>query len=250
MKCISQLTKTVSAPTRVLTAGCRKAKLIFNVLASSSQRRYAHRWLCSCRRNYLLNAQLPWLSFDAIEYLTPRLREGMRVFEYGSGGSTLFWLAHGASCFSIEHDSEWYAILRQRLTSKQSIDYRLILPEIEKASGWLGDPADPEDFSSADEAFQGYSFRKYVAQIDSFPDEYFDLVMVDGRARPSCIKHSVSKIKQGGFLVLDNADRSYYLSHTRAYLRDFQLLEFFGLGPGPGMPEMWKTSIYTRKISR
>lgn len=248
MKCTRQLAKTVFAPVKVLSAGCRKAKLIFNVLASPSQRRYACRWLCSWRRSYLLEMPLPWLTFDAIEFLTPRLRQGMRVFEYGSGGSSLFWLSHGASCVSIEHDSDWYAFLRQKLISQQPIEYRLVLPELEKESGCQRDPADPEGYSSADEAFQGYSFRKYVEQIDAFPDEYFDLVLVDGRARPACIKHCVSKIKQGGLLVLDNADRSYYLSHTQAYLRDFQLQEFIGLGPGPGMQEMWKTNIYTRSI--
>lgn len=250
MKYTSQISKTFLSPARVLTAGWRKAKLFFNVLTSPAQRRYACRWVFSWRRNYLLETPLPWLTFGAIEFLTPRLRQGMRVFEYGSGGSTLFWLSYGASCVSVEHDSVWHAILKQKLISEQPIDYRLILPEIKNESGCQCDPADPEGYSSADEAFQGCSFRKYAAQIDSFPDEYFDLVLVDGRARPSCIKHSVPKIKQGGLLVLDNADRPYYLSHTQAYLRDFRLQEFFGLGPGPIMQEMWKTNIYTRVIPR
>lgn len=171
----------------------------------------------------------------------------MRVFEYGSGGSTLFWLRYGALYVSIEHDLDWYSLVRQRLTPEQEhlIDYRLVLPELVKDSGWQGDPADPESYTSSDEPFYGYSFRKYVTQIDAFPNEYFDFILIDGRARPSCIKHSVPKVKVGGLLVLDNADRSYYTSKTQVYLQDFFLHEFYGVGPL--VREMWKTNIYKRE---
>lgn len=49
------------------------------------------------------------------------------------------------------------------------------------------------------------------AYIKKFPDNYFDIVLVDGRSRPSCLFHSLNKVKKGGLLVLDNAEREYYL---------------------------------------
>jgi hypothetical protein len=36
------------------------------------------------------------MTFDAIRELRTYMRQGMKVFEYGSGGSSLFWLSFGA----------------------------------------------------------------------------------------------------------------------------------------------------------
>ena len=54
------------------------------------------------------------------------------------------------------------------------------------------------------------NFREYVQAIDQYPDESLDLVMVDGRSRVACIHHSVTKVKRGGFLILDDAARDRY----------------------------------------
>jgi hypothetical protein len=37
----------------------------------------------------LLDRQMPWLTFDAIEFIESRLRKGMRVFECGIGSQDL-----------------------------------------------------------------------------------------------------------------------------------------------------------------
>jgi hypothetical protein len=215
------------------------------ILLSSCQRKHVCRWLFSLRRNYLLDKQMPWLTFDAIEFIESRLWEGMQVFEYGSGGSTLFWLKHGATCVSIGHNPDWYSIVRQRLVPECSIDYRLVLPELVKDSGWQGDPADPETYVSSDGAYHGYSFRKYVMQIDAFPDRYFNVVMIDGRARPSCIMHGAGKVRPGGLLILDNAERLYYTAKTQECLEDFTCQQFYGVGPCG--QSMWRTDVYTRR---
>ena len=52
--------------------------------------------------------------------------------------------------------------------------------------------------------------RPYYNVCKQFPDEYFDLILVDGRNRKGCIIQSLSKLKKGGILMLDNAERSYY----------------------------------------
>jgi hypothetical protein len=123
------------------------------------------------------------------------------------------------------------------------IDYRLVLPEPaenKKAS----DIADPNLYLSKDVLSLGYDFRNYVCQIDPYPDNYFDIVSIDGRARPSCIMHSVSKVKVGGMLILDNAERKYYFTKTKDYLGNYEKKEFWGVGP-IGV-NLWKTDIYLR----
>jgi hypothetical protein len=214
-----------------------------HLLRDSTQRKHLVRWLGSLRKNYLLERRKPWIVFDALDFLESIPLNGARVFEYGSGGSTLYWLARGAECVSIEHDQVWYAMMRERLKDTGRIDYRLVRPQ-PSPEGGSGDPSDPDDYSSDDAAFAGQSFRSYVTQIDAFPSEYFDVVLIDGRARPSCVKHSVPKVKIGGSIILDNADRGYYLAHTKQYLLDFVTREFVGAGP---VSEFFtRTHVYSR----
>jgi len=216
-------------------------------MLKQGQSRHIIRWLKSLRKNYLLDEASPWLTFDSIIFLRQRLRRGAQVFEYGSGGSTLFWLKSGAACVSVEHDPNWYALVRRLLPAAPAVDYRLVPPEPSNDVAGALDPANPDHYVSADPAFRGLVFREYVSQIDVFPDGYFDVVLIDGRARPSCIKHSVRKVRAGGLLILDNADLGYYLVQTAPLLEKFEPKVFFGAGPAT--PAMWKTNTYIRSSS-
>jgi hypothetical protein len=197
------------------------------LLRNSTQRRHVFRWLRSLQKDYLLKKGQPWLVFDAIDFLNSLTLEGNRVFEYGSGGSTLFWLNHGTKCVSVEHNPDWYKLMRHRLEGMDGIDYRLELPEPAEDKE-ARDIANPNLYLSEDVRFRGYNFRNYVCQIDPFPDNFFDIVLIDGRARPSCILHSVTKVKVGGMLILDNSERDYYLSQTRGCLKGFVEKAFRG----------------------
>lgn len=221
------------------------ARFIRNALQDVHLRKHLLWWLRSKQKGYLLNAPCPWLTFDAILALQERMRPGIRVFEYGSGGSTLFWLAKGAAeVVSVEHDPKWFRVMAARLVGKIQADLRLVSPERTGAANQIHNPPDPALFQSDDGIFRGFSFEGYVRQIDAFPDGYFDILLVDGRARPSCIAHGAPKVRAGGLLVLDNADRSYYLSRTAASLADFDQEIFSGMTPVT--PGFSTTSIFTR----
>jgi len=46
----------------------------------------------------------------------------------------------------------------------------------------------------------------YVNFIDTFQDEAFDFILVDGVYRAECANRVIPKLKQGGMLVIDNAN--------------------------------------------
>jgi hypothetical protein len=213
-------------------------------IAVSGQRRHTLAWARSLAPGYLLDAPSPWITFDAIDAIRRRLREGMRVFEYGSGGSTLYWLRHGAKLCSIEHDAAWYELVRSRVPRGARVDYRLVEADPPAPAGEPLDPADPSAYASADAVFSGRTFRRYASQIDGFPDGSFDLILVDGRARPACLHHAAPKVRCGGLLVLDNADRAYYLARTGADLAGFEREIHAGVGPLNRAP--WRTDVYVR----
>ena len=55
-----------------------------------------------------LQAKLPWWSFEAIDYIAARLADNpKKVFEFGTGGSTIFFAERCREVISVEDDPAW-----------------------------------------------------------------------------------------------------------------------------------------------
>ncbi len=210
--------------------------------------RYYPSWLAHLQpgRNPV-GDQTPWMNFAAIDFLRKIVHKEMRVFEFGSGGSTMFWQSRVQEVISVEHDLSWYnnmkKILDQGLT--KNVRYILAEPEVDP----LFDQKDfrnPADFISNDREYQGKTFEKYAKAIDAYPETYFDVVIVDGRARPSCIQQGMSRLKKNGWLVVDNSERKYY---TQPFIFDsnsWDIRKF--AGPVPYMRDFSETSFFKKLI--
>lgn len=192
-------------------------------------REYYTRWKESLEpgHNSIADRQ-PWITFPSIDLLKDKLDQRSKVFEYGGGGSTLFFLDHAGEVVTVEHDGEWFykleAIIRSDNDSSLKWKGHFIKPEA-LAPGVHPDVSNPDDYFSADVNFQKATFKNYAGKIDEFTNDYFDVVLVDGRVRPSCIKHAIPKLKKGGWLVVDNSDRDYYFTHfTDQFKRSFKLI--------------------------
>jgi len=207
-----------------------------------TQYKHLYAWFRSREKNYLLEQRIPWLTFDAIDFLKNRTSVGCKVFEYGSGSSTLFWASFNAHCTSIEHDPAWYTVIQDWLAAINNVDIRLVPPDPESVTNSGEDIDNPLNYRSSAVGFRQSTFRNYVSQIDGFPDGSFDVVLIDGRARPSCIMHSVGKVKSGGMLIVDNANVPRYLAQTGRYLEHFRLRRFRGIGPIDGA--ITQTNVY------
>lgn len=159
-----------------------------------------------------LEHETPWLVFTSIKFLRNYLQKDMIVFEYGSGGSTEFLRKRVRLVISIEHDKEWYEKVHQYFRNEKVINAELKLISPEKDEKYASKNANiPLDCISSRTEYRGMSFKKYVTSISNYPDEYFDLIVVDGRSRISCLAYSIPKLKKNGILLLDNADRCVYL---------------------------------------
>jgi hypothetical protein len=64
------------------------------------------RWERSLDRTPLELA-LPWLTYAAINFLEGVLSQSTRAFEWGVGGSTLFFSSRVSELISVEHDAQW-----------------------------------------------------------------------------------------------------------------------------------------------
>ncbi|WP_372733996.1 O-methyltransferase [Nocardioides sp.] len=171
--------------------------------------------LIATRGRSTMSLRLPWLPFRLIEELGEHVRPGSRVFEYGGGGSTLWFLAQGAQVVTVEHHPAWAAQLRASISSESWT--LLERPETDR-------------------------FKTYVEAIEDYPDEEFDVVIVDGRERARCLTAALPKVKPGGLLIVDDADRERYqpaIEATGWNRRDI-------VGFAPAKPSLAYTAVLTR----
>ena len=143
---------------------------------------------------------LPWWTFDSADRVAAYLREhpAARVFEWGSGASTLWLAARAGSVHSVEHHAGWAAQLSPRLPD--NVVLRVVEP-VETST-----PSVP----SAKPGHAGLDFADYVAAIDDVTGS-FDVVVIDGRAREACLARAVERLAPDGIIVFDNVDRRRYV---------------------------------------
>lgn len=189
----------------------------------------------------------PWMTFAAIRFLRSEIKNTSCVFEWGMGGSTKFFLERARTVVSVEHDQLWFENVTKELISVYGDKWTAYFsPPVRSCDIKKSDPADPHSYCSNDAEFQGFSFERYCTLVDQVK-ETFDFVVVDGRARPSCIMHGVSKVRPGGILILDNAEREYYhLAVAKLRLPDWRFIDLSG--PGPYNDYFWSTWAWRREV--
>jgi predicted O-methyltransferase YrrM len=186
--------------------------------------------------------QVPFITFTAREFLEPRLTQKMRVFEFGPGGSTFYFAKRVKEVICAEHDPVWYNIMNENLQKRQVNNCTLLLcaPEQLKSVPKYS----PTSNTSEEFKHNTLDFTRYTTSIAKYPNGYFDLILVDGRARPSCINQAISKVKKGGYLILDNSERKAYAC-AFPLLKKFKRKDFSGLGPRSA--KSWRTTIWVKK---
>ncbi len=136
------------------------------------------------------------------------------MLEYGSGLSSVFFAGKVGELTSIEHHEGWFLKVQRLLTDRRIQNVNLLfIPQ--NSEGEAGAPS----FQKTN-ALEGFRYRKeyyhYFEKVTEFPNGYFDVVLIDGRARVECALNVLPKIRKPGMLILDNSERERYLPIHRA----------------------------------
>jgi hypothetical protein len=176
------------------------------------------------------------VTYDALRRLESMVTPTMRVFEFGAGGSTVFFATRAAEVVSVEHDAGWQRLVREELADRSNIEHILAEPE----------PRVPGDSpGSLSRNYPDHHFTTYTHSIDRFDDGSFDLVLVDGRARVASAQHAYAKVRPGGWLVLDNSERADYGQiFTDLAGAGWDRTNYFGIGPYENL--LWQTTVFAR----
>lgn len=158
----------------------------------------------------------PWFTPGARKFLERIVRPEWIVLEFGSGGST-FWLSSRVNTLiTLEHDPEWADAVKAKIADIPH-NTRIVLHD-----------------------------RPYDHCAAYFPDEHFDLVIIDGRDRVKCTLAVLSKVKKGGYLIFDNAQYPKYQ----------EVLDHIVIGERWNVPgrfskgKNWRTDVYRRPRRR
>jgi predicted O-methyltransferase YrrM len=158
----------------------------------------------------ILNNGTPWTSQASIAIFKKILNKKMVGLEYGSGKSTLFFAARLKKLVSIEHNKEWYDFVNNLLKAKNVINVEYVYApknlKLKDATLLFHDSHDIKDSNFRIRS----DYENYFEVVNKYPDNYFDFILIDGRARVECTFNSIAKLKQGGIMVLDNSERKRY----------------------------------------
>ena len=183
-------------------------------------------WFLSVKKKQSIDKNgkpIPWITYPMIDFIGPRLNKTMDIFEFGSGNSSLYFASQTKSVISIEHHEGWYETISQdNRFGLINLKIELIkLPESLAKLGYhkMAFLDDENDYTDA------------IKKVD----KKFDIIIVDGLFRNSCLINSVDSLKDGGIIILDNTSVSYtpLLKRGIEYVesKGYKSLPFWGMGP-------------------
>lgn len=146
------------------------------------------------------NAQ-PWLSIPANKFLDERLSAGMTIFEYGAGNSSKYFSTNGLIVHSVEHNSAWYNALAQQKVQNQKIELL--------------------DLNT--------NYDSFINTLNTS----FDIILIDGRKRVSCLKNSFDNLNSNGVIIFDDSDRDKYAIIFKLMEEaNYKKIDFWGMALG------------------
>ena len=151
---------------------------------------------------------LPWFTYPSISYLKKLDLSNLKVFEWGSGYSTIFFENNCMEVTSIDDNKNWH----EKVKSMSNGSAQLILCE------------------------NVYDYSNIIQKMGDF-----DIIIIDGIERKKCAQNALKKLTKHGLIILDNSDWYWGAAET---LRKSHLLEVPFTGFGPINNYAWATSFF------
>lgn len=163
-------------------------------------------WINSVRRKQAINKNdepIAWLTYPFLYFIEEKLQLSHKVFEYGSGNSTIYFSNKVNEITSIEHNLEYYKTMLSKLESKKNVRYYYC--EINELD--------------------------YPQAIEKFNEKYH-IILIDGRQRVECIKRAINYLYDSGVIIFDNSLRDRYRDGIEFLTKNgFKHIHFRGLNP-------------------
>jgi len=159
--------------------------------------------------------KFPWLVKEAVDEILLFLKNRLdsKMLEFGSGRSTIFFSKY-SNIITVDHNDKYFNIVFNELI-----------------------------LNNINNVIQHLLPRPYNKICKSFDNNYFDLILIDGRDRVECIKSCETKVKRNGIIILDNSERTQY-KEGKDYLLNLGYKEKKYHGNDGYEKTNWSTSIF------
>lgn len=207
------------------------------------------------KASYNEDGYKPWFTYPAIDALEDIITRDTKVFEYGSGFSTLYLSQTVDDYTSVEHNEDW-AVELKKLKSDLNVS---VVKQNAMTLAWVTELVDeffslnwqlPRSNNNEHDMMHGLmnkEFAGYASEIGVKLRGYYDLIIVDGMARALTGYLASKYISETGIIILDNSDRWQY-NLLQKYLIDsgFGRIDFWG--PGTARQDAWCTSFFSKSF--
>ena len=150
---------------------------------------------------------IPWYTYAALEWLTPRVSQTDAVFEYGAGNSTIWYGQHAKKVITVEHAPEWVDRVRTMVGTNVTVLLRTVVGDEE-----IIDRASP-----------------YSSSLEEYSPGSFDIIVIDGMERVRCARVAPSRLRDDGIIIFDNSDRiAYKPGIAHLHEQGFGRIDFYG----------------------
>lgn len=130
------------------------------------------------------NPDTPWMTKDSINLIEQLMNPEDVGIEFGSGRSTIWFAKRCKEIISIEDNAKWFDIVSKKIEGKSNITY-------------LKKQANDENPLDC----------PYTEIFKEVKDESLDFIVNDGKCRGAIALKAIEKLKTGGMMILDNAER-------------------------------------------
>ncbi|MBS0178424.1 MAG: hypothetical protein JSR20_06645 [Nitrospira sp.] len=165
-------------------------------------------------RKSAIEQAVPWMSWKAIDFLQDYLKPNLRVFEWGGGGSTLFFSKRGCHVTTVESNENWLNVItannQKESSGSGSLEIRFIAAETQAPQ----------------------KIKEYIESVrEGAP---WDIVLLDGLERAylsrlDCLKEIPGTVRSGGLVIVDDSYRAMYREIPNI-LKGWKREVFRGLG--------------------
>jgi hypothetical protein len=197
----------------------------------------------------------PWFTYPAVSFLKDIISPEVKVFEFGSGYSTLYFNKNAGECFSVEHDRGWANHLLKINPAANIVVCEEGAAPLAEALNYFAEfakenflmPTISDRNHNIQHGLLNLEFSSYASQLTARPCGYFDIIVVDGMARLLTGYLAAQFLSENGYIILDNSDRWRYNDLQRYLIRmGFGRVDFWGVGPVNDYP--WCTSFFSKQF--
>lgn len=150
---------------------------------------------------------VPWMTYDAINFLKNYVKKDHQIFEFGCGASTLFFAENSAFVTSIETNEKWLQIVKSFLAEKNLNNFAITLMT---------------------DGITNESYETYAKNCN----KKFDIIIIDSIKRFDCALNVIEALNENGIIILDDSERKNYKKIFDFFTnKNFSHQNFQGIAP-------------------